>query len=263
MSKAVKNVTNSYKAVAKNPLDPKAYANMGLNTATGGFVGMDGIGFDRGAQPKGVDLTSGRPQRPGFQTLLGVDANGKYNRFSLPQELQAPDVVGNAGISKLNQIAMADGLSPQAQAQFDWSKLQEAENLGQISKQGNSQLAEAQGNIARTGGLRSGVGALLQAQGMRDQMMQKQQSRRGGIGDRLNIQMQDAQQKQNLLQSLVGQDLQSRQFNTGNVLGEKRAKDAADLAAYNAEMQAWAAGKQGEAIKNSAPKGGLFGFLGL
>jgi hypothetical protein len=261
MSKAIKSVGGAVKKVASNPLGGAA-----IGGAVMGPVGsvLGASGFFSGQKAPSVDLQSGRPQRPGFQTLLGVDeATGKYNRLSLPQELQAPDVVGAAGINQLKDIALSEGLSKQGQAQTDWAQLQEAENIGQIGKQANAQLAEAQGNIARTGGLRSGVGALLQAQGMRDQMMQKQQTRRGGIGDRLNIQMQDAQNKQNLLQSLVGQDLQSRQYNVGNVLGEKRAKDASDLAAYNADMSAWAAGKQGEAIRKSAPKGGLLGFLGI
>jgi len=261
MSKAVKSVTKTVGNVAKSPLGGAAIGGAIMGPVGSVLGGMAGLNAQK---TPSVDLTSGRPQRPGFQSLLGVDeATGKYNRFSLPQELQAPDVVGAAGVNQLRDVALAPGLSKQAQAQADWAKLQEAENIGQIGKQTNTQLAEAQGNLARTGGLRSGVGALLQAQGMRDQMMQKQQTRRGGIGDQLNIQMQDAQQKQNLLQSLVGQDLQTRQYNIGNVLGEKRAKDASDLANYNADMSAWAAGKQGEAIRKSAPKGGLLGFLGI
>lgn len=266
MSKAVKNVANSYKAVAKNPLDPKAYANMGLNTVTAGFVGTDGIGLDRGAKPAGFgdSALKGAPVRPGFQSLLGVDPKtGQYNRLSLPQELQAPEVVGGAGRIALKDRALATGPSKQAQLMLDQQGLQEAEALGQVGKQGASELAMAQGNVARTGGLRSGVGAMLAGQNMRDQMMQKQQTRRGGLQDRLQIGLQDDQMKQSLLQNLVGQDLQSQQYNTGNVLGEKRAKDASDLAKYNAEMQAWAANKQGQAIANSAPKSGLFGFLGL
>ena len=265
MSKAVKNVANSYKAVAKNPLDPKAYADMGLRTATGGMIGTDtlGIGKKEALSSGGFD-SKGQQIRPGFQSLLGVDAaTGQYNRLSLPQELQAPEVVGGAGRISLKDRALAQGPSKQAQLMLDQQALSEADALGQVGKQGASELASAQGNIARTGGLRSGVGAMLAGQNMRDQMMQKQQTRRGGIQDRLQIALQDDQMKQSLLQNLVGQDLQSQQFNTGNVLGEKRAKDASDLAKYNAEMQAWAANKQGQAIANSAPKSGLFGFLGL
>lgn len=248
----------------------KKVAGVASQAATGGAWSTDGKSgymqrLVKGDEAKGSGFDStGQPIRPGFQTLLGVDpATGQYNRFSLPQELQAPEVVGAAGRIQLKDRALAQGPSKQAQLMLDQQALNESTTLGQLGKQGASELAMAQGNLARTGGLRSGVGALLAGQNMRDQMMQKQQSRRGGMQDRLQIALQDDQMKQSLLQNLVGQDLQSQQYNTGNVLGEKRTKDASDLAKYNAEMQAWAANKQGKAIADSAPRGGLFGFLGL
>lgn len=270
MSKAVKSVTRAATNVVKNPTDPMAYANFGLRASTGGFVGTDGVGFNSGTSAAGGGGggydSSGAPIRPGFQTLLGVDSKtGKYNRLSLPEELQAKEIVGQAGRDNLKNRALAEGPSKQAQLMLEQQQLQESDALGQVGKQGASNLASAKGSIARTGGLRSGVGALLESQNMRDQMMQKQQTRRGGMSDRLGINLQDDMQKQNLLQNLVGQDLQSQQYNTGNVLAEKRTKDASDLAYYNADMNAWAAKQQGSAIRDSAPKngGGLFGFLGL
>jgi hypothetical protein len=269
MSKSVKSVTSAVKNVAKNPTKISNVAELGLRTATGGLVGNDTVagamGFQTAAGGGGGGLNmAGAPTRPGFQSLLGVDPKtGQYNKLAMPTELQAPEVVGAAGRTNLSNRALAEGPSKQAQLMLDQQALGEADALGQVGKQGASELASAQGSVARTGGLRSGVGAMMASQNMRDQMMQKQQTRRGGLQDRLQIGLQDDQQKQSLLQNLVGQDLQSQQYNTGNVLGEKRAKDASDLAKYNAEMQAWAANKQGQAIANSGSGGGLLGFLGM
>lgn len=271
MSKAVKkatgSVTNSVKNIAKNPTSFKDYANLATRSVTAGMVGTDTLNLGGGTPAAKLDGgfdSKGQPIRPGFQSLLGVDsATGQYNRFSLPPELQQKEIVGQAGRDSIRDRALAQGPSRQAQLMLDQQGMQEADALGQVGKQADSQLAASKGSIARTGGLRSGVGALLEGQNMRDQMMQKQQTRRGGLADRLQINLQDDQMKQNLLTGMVNQDLQSAQYNTGNVLGEKRAKDASDLAKYNAEMQAWAANKQGKAIANSAPKGGMLGFLGL
>jgi hypothetical protein len=272
MSKAVKKVSGAAKRVsgvakniASNPTNVGAYADAAKVTADPyGFAGtLSQTAAEKAQAASGVSL-SGQPIRPGFQSLLGVDPKtGQYNRLSLAPELSAPEVVGAAGRTALSERALAQGPSKAAQLMLEQQGLEEATNLGQIGKQGAADLAGAQGSIARSGGLRSGVGALMASQNMRDQMMQKQQARRGGLADRLGINLQDDQMKQNLLTGLVGQDLQSQQYNTGNVLGEKRAKDASDLAKYNAEMQAWAANKQGKAIAASAPKGGMFGFLGL
>jgi hypothetical protein len=259
MSKAVKSVGSALGAVKAKATDPMGLATAGISLPTAAAQGF----FSGGQKPASGFDAKGQPIRPGFQTLLGIDPKtGQYNRFSLPQELQAPEVVGGAGINALRDRALAQGPSKQAQLMLDQQGLAESDALGQVGKQGASQLESARGNLARTGGLRSGVSALMEAQNMRDQMMQKQQTRRGGIQDRLSINLQDDAQKQNLLQSMVGQDLQSRQYNTGNVLGEKRAKDASDLANYNAEMQAWAARQQGKAISKSG-SGGFLSFLGL
>lgn len=43
MGGSVKKVSNSFKNVAKNPLDPKAYADMGLTTVTGGMMDTGGL----------------------------------------------------------------------------------------------------------------------------------------------------------------------------------------------------------------------------
>lgn len=262
----VKSVVNAAKGVASNPLSAKNWADMGLATSTGGLVKSDQIlnaaGFQTQAPMAGVD-SSGKPIRPGFQTLLGVDdKTGKYNRFSLPKELQANSVVGDKGRGMLADRATASGRSDLAKAQIQAQGLEEANALAGVAKQGGTQLAQAKGNLARSGGLRSGVAALMQTRNMQDQMLQKQNVRRGGIQDRLSIDMNDANQKNALLQNLVGQDLTSQQYNIGNVLGEKRTKDTADMSAYAQDMQAWAAGKQGQAIANSAPKGFL-SFLGI
>jgi hypothetical protein len=264
MGKAVKGVVSSAKNFVKNPTDINNIADIGMRTATGGLVGRETVnGFmGKNGATGGYD-ESGRPIRPGFQSLLGVDeATGKYNRFSLPEELQAKQIVGQEGMNQLKDRALATGPSAWAQMQTQAQGMEEAKALGDISKQGNSAMAQAQGQIARGGGLRSGVGAMMAMRNSQDQMLQKQNARRGGIQDRLQIAMQDDQTKNSLLQNLVGGDLQAQQYNIGNVLQEKRTKDAADMAAYGQDMEAWAAKQQGKAISNSKPSGFL-SFLGM
>jgi hypothetical protein len=267
MSKQVKSIGNAFKSVAKNPFNPKNYADVGLRTVTGGMVGTDTVagaaGYaKKGSMGGGVDA-SGKPIRPGFQTLLGVDSKtGLYNRFSLPEELQAKEVAGQAGRDLLKSRALSTGRSDLANLQIERQGIEEAAALENIGKQGASQLEQARGNIARTGGMRSGVAAMLEGRNMNDQMMQKQMARRGGIEDRLSIDINDANQKNSLLQNLVGNDLSTSQYNIGNVLAEKRTKDTADMSAYAQDMQAWAAAKQGKAIAGSKPSGFL-SFLGI
>lgn len=269
MGKAIKSVTSSVSSGVKNLSRGNVGAAFGdyANVMTGGGLNMakDAMGMGEQANPMGGGVDeSGRPIRPGFQSMLGVDAaTGKYNRMSLAPELQAKEVVGQAGRDQLAARATATGPSEWAKLQTQNQGIEEANALGNIGKQGASSLAQAQGNLARNGGMRSGVGAIMAQRGMQDQMMQKQQARRGGQQDRLNIAMQDDQTKSGLLQNLVGGDLQSQQYNIGNVIQEKRTKDTADMSAYAQDMQGWAAKQQGKAIAGSKPQGGFLSFLGM
>lgn len=221
-------------------------ASEGINSLMGGGLFGDG---DKG----GFDM-SGAPQRPGFQSLLKTDDKGKYTSFALPEELQRKDIVGQEGRDALKSRALATGRSPWADMMIQKQKMEEANQLGDVSKEGNSSLQQAQGSVARTGGLHSGVGANLASQNMRDQMLQKQQVRQAGFGNRLGIDLQDDQTKMGMLQNLQNQDQNSSQFNITNSIAEKRAKDVADITAYSEQMKGWAAGKQGQAIQNSGKK---------
>lgn len=213
-----------------------------------GIFGLNGDGGDAGIDYRG------QPQRPGFQSLLQTDDKGKYTGYALPEELQKKQVVGQEGANALRDRALATGPSAWAQMQLQQQGVDEGNQLGQVAKQGNSALQQAQGSIARTGGLHSGVGASLASQNMRDQMLQKQGVRQAGFGARLGIAQQDDAMKTNLLQNLQNQDQNANQFNITNALAEKRAKDVADQTSYASQMQGWAAGQQGKAIANSGKK---------
>lgn len=221
-------------------------------TPAGWFGAYDGLGGQNGAP--GINYGS-MPQRPGFQSLLQQDANGKYtDNHMMPADLQKQQILGPEGAQALKDRAMATGPSAWAQMQNQQQGLNEANQLGQVSKQGNSSLQAAQNGIARSGGLHSGVGASLASQNMRDQMLQNQQVRQAGFGQRLGIAQQDDSQKTALLQNLQNQDQNNNQFNITNSIAEKRAGDVAAQTAYQSQMQGWAAGQQGNAIAKSGKK---------
>lgn len=211
-----------------------------------GFLG------EKGDAP-GIDY-SGQPVRPGFQSLLKVDEKGKYVNYQLPEELQRKEVVGAEGRTALKDRALAKGRSPWADMMIQKQQAEEQGQLGDLEKQAGSALMGAQAGLARSGGLRSGVGANLASQSMRDKMLQGQQVRQAGFGNRLGIDLQDDQTKMGLLQNLQNQDQNAAQFNIGNSIAEKRAKDVADMSAYSEQMKSWAARQQGNAIQNSGKK---------
>ena len=115
MSKAVSSVgkklsgaVGSVANVAKNPLGA---ATAGISLPTAAAAGF----FQGGQKPVSGFDAKGQPIRPGFQSLLKIDAQGNYTDLALPQQLQAPEVVGAAGINALRDRALAQGPSKQAQ----------------------------------------------------------------------------------------------------------------------------------------------------
>lgn len=247
-----------------------------------------------------VDKAKARPQYPGYTSIL--DDNGSLrNNYSLKAQptvtmgsnLGELDTRMNGiqlnkdGLNAIRSRALSSGMSPWASLMMDRQRMEESGNVDRAAGEQAGAEASARSNLAMRGGLSSGARERLARYGARDMMKAKSDIYNRGASDRLGIQVQDENQKLDLLKGLPGMELQSldpefkklnswqslaqeeqgrklnldmsnRDYNTNvakynidNALGEKKSGELAKLKDYEEQMKAWAANRQAEATENA------------
>lgn len=209
----------------------------------------------------------GSPIRSPFQTLIGKDGNVK-KQFQLKQ--QAPVQLNTQGLDALRQRGLAQGPSAWANMMNQKQGLEQAQAMDDMAAQGAGARSQAMADLAERGGLSDQARENLAMQQMRNQQMGGQQVSRQGQLDRMNIGLQDEQQKLGILQNLPGQELAAlepqfknqanaqavNQFNIGQSMGEWDKKRMADENAYLEKLKQWGAGKAADAQAKAAGGGG-------
>ena len=120
----------------------------------------------------------------------GPESNPAYSTIAKPT---APNsqVLGQAGREAISNRALSTGPSALAQLAQQKQMADELRGLGDVDASSRGALAQAQGSLARGGGLTSGANVALEAQTMRDAMKRRQDLRAAGASDRTNIGLQD------------------------------------------------------------------------
>lgn len=188
---------------------------------------------------------AGSPKRPEWESLLGQDGLMK-------DQYQINDVLNTGFLDQMRQDNLRGAGTPSA-----WRNLMEQNvqrQAGDASANMQAQGANAMSNLAMMGGLRSGSAERM-ASKFGNQAALAQQN---VLGQRLNLDVQDEQMRQQGLQNLGQMELGTAQYqtgvqqaNVGNALNETLQKRADNINAYNEQMRAWASERTAAATPSS------------
>lgn len=236
----------------------------------GGMIGNQLTGGMGGAGDDGYQYLA-RPQRPGFEA--SYDPRTMSMLPGLEGKLAGIEE-NRAGMNKYRQEALRGGPSAWAglAGQQQDQMLQNARN--QAAQGAAGQTAGAQSALAMRGGINSGARERLQTAGMRNQMDAGQNALQAANANKMQIGINDEQNRINQLGQLPGLENtanqtafnkanlwgQGKQFDVGNAVHQGDTKNAFNMNNYNADMSAWGANQQANATAQAGKKGGLFGM---
>lgn len=186
---------------------------------------------------------------PGYEGTRDVKTGKLLDEFKM-------DPYGGEALQKLKGQAFAEGLSPWAQAQLQSQQMGEQDARGAAGRQQMQAMSAAQGQLARTGGMTGGAAALLARQGSRDMLGANQQIARQGMGQRLGIEQQDIDRKNQLLGKFGDLETQASGQNIDMASQDINRRALFDMERYRQQMQAWAAKESADATRASGGGGG-------
>jgi hypothetical protein len=256
IQQAASNPFKAVENVVANPL-PAFVGSLGggmvagpAGTALGAIAGggiaaqqKTGSGAMQGSWGSGDPFA--HPGTPTFESQIDPETG------LLKKQYQQTTKYNEGGLEALRSEALRD---PSKMSR--WREIQQGQQLDQLGKTQGAQLAQAQSGLAAAGGLSQGARERLQQQNMQQGLMGQQ-----------NIWSQmaaaDEQKRQAALAGLPGQELAAAQFKSAdihNALDEINKKRAFDLARYQEQMRAWAAGQTAAGMQEPQDKG-LFGNM--
>lgn len=225
--------------------------------------------------------------RPEFSSpLTGDSLNPAYvmsaqpsNIAELNQRLGAINL-DKRGLEAYRERALATpGTSAWEQMQRARLQTEQASGRDLAASQQAQALGQARSQLAMRGGLSSGAGERLAMQGAKDRLLANQALARQGQMGRQDIAIQAEQQRLGALQNLPGMELQAlepefkktsmwgnmadteaqrrQQVEAQNINTKLAALDAKNrygTDVYKTNMQAWAAGRQAQAIEDQGKK---------
>lgn len=143
-----------------------------------------------------------------------------------------------------------------------WGQMQKANVGNQVARDQAGQLATASSNLAMQGGLRAGARERLQQKSQQSGLLAKQQ----GLNQ---VSMQDEQNRQSQLNSLLNQEMGQANYqtglqntNVGNALKEVGQGRLYEMNKYNEAMRAWAAANTANAMPQTQDRGLIGNLLG-
>lgn len=219
------------------------------NTTRGGgqiLPGADYAGINYAGYTPSFDPQS-QSQLPGYEKYLDQNSGG-YNKFS--QEAQRHGPSSWAGLAGQQQDMLAQNA------------------LERGGRQSSAATAGAMGNLASQGGLSSGARERLQTSGAQNLMNMSQDLARQNNLNKMNIGVQDEQNRISQLSSLPGME-QARMNAWQGVRGgdlQNQINQGREMNDYNQrlaalQMQGVASRQQANATANSGSKGGFMDWL--
>lgn len=185
---------------------------------------------------------------PDYRGVVDVRTGELIDKYKM-------DPYQGEAMKALKEQAFAQGDSPWAKMQLQKQQMEELQGKEGAGRAQNRALAEAQGQLLRTGGVSSGARARMAMQSAKDAARAQQEVARGGMAARLGIGQQDLDRKQGLLQKFGDVETASQQANIGQLTGDINRKAMFDMERYKQQMQAYGA-QQAANAQASAGGGG-------
>ncbi len=215
-------------------------------------------------QPAPYNWSAGpdAPGQPVYQTGYDPSTMGTAN----PLQTQLNGInLNTQGLDAFRQQALRTGPSQWAGLATQQQGLEEKNAREGAQRDAAGQTAQAQGQMAMRGGITSGSRERLATEGARNQLNMTQGIARQGSQNRLQIGVNDEQNRIEQLGMLPGMEntaLQpgfqkaqmmqgANQFDVGQSTQEMGNKNAFNAGTYNSQMGGWAANKASGAIANS------------
>jgi hypothetical protein len=239
--------------VAKMPA-PKADA-----AYTGGLRNVDGaVQYDN----------QGRPIRNDYLSTTGEDGK-MLGQYSISDKIGADVQLDQAGLNAMKARALGTGPSAWAGLAEQKQRLEESGAMNQANRKALSTQNQQYAQLAGRGGLSAGQRERLAMQTARNQFSGGQNVMNQGQTARLNIGLQDQQQKDQFLSQLPGQELNAANFNQGQrayrdnalnidigrALQDAQGQNAYRSGTYDSAMKEWGAEKQSQAMAKSSGGG--------
>lgn len=237
--------------------------------------------LDPGSQgDSGLVNLGAAPTLPGFSPIYnpGTESQGALMQNALAND---PTQYNTQPLQQLQSNAESPTASPWAQLQSQLARTQTGQSMSNAANQTAGSTAQAEGNLAMSGGLSSGANERAQETGQQASIGAQQGALNAGNQQQLQIGAQDAANKQQEQVALPGMEAQaySTSLQPIQMQGQANAQDLAaqmanqqalnqyNMGAYSNAASLYGAGEtanaQTTATENS---GGLFGgggFLGL
>lgn len=186
---------------------------------------------------------------PGYEGTRDVRTGKLLSEFTI-------DPYSGEANQALKKQAFAQGLSPWAQSQIQAQKLLQQDQAGLAGRQAMQAQRSAQQQLATSGGLKGGAAAMLARQGQRDLLNAQQGISRAGMGQRLGVEQQDIDRKQDLLGRFSDKETGAQQTNINQASGDINRKAMFDMERYKQQMQAWGAKQSADATRSAGGGGG-------
>lgn len=207
----------------------------------------------------------GSPIKKEFESLIDPETGKLKDAYQL--HLDQLDPSSLQGYNMIKSLATQQGPTQSAQYLMDKARMGREDTIDAATKQNAGAQAQMLSQLASRGGVSSGARERLAMQGGRDLLSQKQSAYRQNTGNLLDILKQDEDTKRQALSQFAegegkiatgnlairNQELSS---NLTNTLKEKDLSRQADMEAYKAALDKWAAGKQADATARSGGGGG-------
>lgn len=165
-------------------------------------------------------------------------------------------------LQAFRQQALRTGPSAWADLAASKSYAEQAAAKDALARQAAGNLATAQSGLAMRGGLRSGAAERLQTAAGRDLLNESQKLGQQGSLNRMQIGINDEQNRISQLGMLPDMELSdarfrlgTRQYDLNNSIEEVNRQNKFKLKEYDNESGIWAAGKQADATANSSGGG--------
>lgn len=206
--------------------------------------------------PDPAAAAAGQPARPNFTVAYDPTT------MSLTDYLQGK--YDHSGYDQFKQEATRKGPSSWATLAKQDQAFQAGANREKGATEANAQTAQAEDNLAARGGLSSGARERADTDGAKNYLSMAQDAARSETGNDLQIGMNDEQNRIQQLSQLPGMEQSQAQMWEGakqqdiaNTTGQTDKINQYNQNVYSQQMQAWAAGMQADATRDSV-KHGLF-----
>lgn len=186
---------------------------------------------------------------PGYEGIRDLRTGELLSQFKLdPYQGRASQV--------LSEQAFSQGASPWAQMQMQKQALEESQGIDKVAQEQARATAQAQSQMMRLGGLSQGARNRMAMDQARQAARAQQAVRAQGMGQRLGIEEQDINRKQDLLGRFSASEMQAQAGNIGALTQDVGRSGLFDMERYKKQMEAFGAQQAADAQRAAARGGG-------